>query len=76
MNSTEKLDDIRRRLRVIETRLNVIQRVNVIVFERVTGGAFPPSWVVHPGEQKILAKADSTSGDEFWEQLTTQYRPS
>jgi hypothetical protein len=32
VNSTEKLDNIRRRLRVIETRLNAIQRVNVIVF--------------------------------------------
>ena len=61
MNNTQKLDDIRRRLRVIEARLNVIQRVNVIVFERVTGGAFPPGWVVDPNEQSILADADTMS---------------
>jgi hypothetical protein len=40
VNNTQKPDDIRR-LRVIETRLGVLQRVNVIVFERVTRGAFP-----------------------------------
>jgi hypothetical protein len=39
MNNTDKLDDIRRRLRRIETRLGKIQRVSVIVFERVTGRA-------------------------------------
>jgi hypothetical protein len=61
VSNTEKLDDIRRRLRVIEARLNVIQRVNVIVFERVTGGAFPPGWVVAPNEQRILADADTMS---------------
>ena len=60
MNNTQKLDDIRRRLRVIETRLDVLQRVNVIVFERVPGGAFPPSWVVHDNEQNILADADGS----------------
>jgi hypothetical protein len=61
VNNTQKLDDIRRRLRVIETRLDVLQRVNVIVFERVTGGAFPTRWVVHDNEQKILAGADPRS---------------
>jgi hypothetical protein len=34
MNNTQKLDDIRQR---IETRLDVLQRVNVVMFERVTG---------------------------------------
>ena len=61
MNNTQKLDDIRRRLRIIETRLDVLQRVNVIVFERVTGGAFPTRWAVHDSEQKILAGADPLS---------------
>jgi hypothetical protein len=45
MNNSEKLDDIRRRLRRIETRGGIIQRVSVIVFELVTGRAFPSSWV-------------------------------
>jgi hypothetical protein len=55
VNNTEKLDDIRRRLRVIDTRLDIIQRVNVIMFERLTGRAF--SWVVSDKEQNILTNA-------------------
>jgi hypothetical protein len=58
VNNTQKLDDIRRRLRVIETRLDIIQRTGVIVFERVTGGSLPPHWAVHEREQELLARAD------------------
>jgi hypothetical protein len=42
VNNTQKLDDIRRRLRVIETRLDIIQRTGLTVFERVAGGSLPP----------------------------------
>ena len=45
MNNTEKLDSIKHALRRIETRRGIIQRTNVIMFERITGGAFPQSWV-------------------------------
>jgi hypothetical protein len=60
MNDTQKLDDIRRRMRIIETRLAVLQRVSTIVFERVAGGTLPPHWAVHDEEQKILAGADGS----------------
>jgi hypothetical protein len=73
LNNTEKLDDIRRRLRVMETRLAILQRVNVIMFERLTGGAFPRSWVVHDKEQNILTNAGALSDDEFWEHVATEY---
>jgi hypothetical protein len=55
MNNTEKLDAIKRTLRRIETRLGIIQRTNVIMFERITGGAFPHSWVIHDDEKAILS---------------------
>jgi hypothetical protein len=61
MNNTDKLDDIRRRLRRIETRLGIIQRVNIITFERVTGRAFPSSWIVHDDEQGLLGDEDAIS---------------
>lgn len=76
MNNTDKLDDIRRRLWRIETRLAIIQRVNVIMFERITGRAFPPSWVVSDAERKIVGDEDSMSDDEFWKLLTIQYSRS
>jgi hypothetical protein len=76
VNNTDKLDDIRRRLRRIETRLAIIQRVNVIMFERITRHAYPPSWVVSDAERKIVGDEDVMSDDEFWKLLTTQYSRS
>jgi hypothetical protein len=76
VNNTEKLDDIRRRLRHIETRLAIIQRTNVIVYERVTGRAFSSSWAVTDAERKIVGDEDAMSDDEFWKHLTTQYSRS
>jgi hypothetical protein len=76
VNNTEKLDDIRRRLLRIETRLTIVQRVNVIIFERTTGRAFPPSWTVTEVERKIIGDEDAVSDDEFWKHLTTQYSQS
>jgi hypothetical protein len=38
VNNTEKLDDIRRGLWVIDTRLDILQRATIIIFERPTGG--------------------------------------
>jgi len=73
MNNTDKLDDIRRRLRVMETRLDILQRVNVITFERLTGRAFPPRWVVHDEEKDILANACAMSDDEFRKHVTAEY---
>jgi hypothetical protein len=72
MNNTEKLDDIRRRLRRIETRLGIVQRVSVIVFERVTGRGFPSSWVIHADERALLGDAEAND-DEFRSQLAGQY---
>jgi hypothetical protein len=69
MNNTEKLDDIRRRLRVIETRLTIIQRASIVIFERTTRGFLP----ITDSERKILAGADTISDDEFWDQITSQY---
>ena len=43
MNNTEKLDSIKHTLRRIEIHLGIIQRTNVIMFERITGGAHLPS---------------------------------
>jgi hypothetical protein len=76
VNNTDKLDDIRLRLRRIETRLAIIQRVNVIMFERITGHAFPPSWVVNDAERKIVGDEDALSDDEFWKLLTAQHSRS
>jgi hypothetical protein len=64
VNNTQKLDDIRRRLRVIETRLDIIQRAGLAVFERVAGGSLPPRWAVHESEQKFLARADAANDEE------------
>jgi hypothetical protein len=58
MNNTEKLESIRRTLRRVETQLAIIQRANVIMFERITGGAFPHSWVIHDDEQAILSQGE------------------
>ena len=76
MNNTDKLDDIRRRLRHMEARFAIVQRVNVIMFERVTGRAFPHSWVATDAERKIVGDEDAMSDEEFWKHLTTQYGQS
>ena len=76
MNNTQKLDDIRRRLRVIETRLTIIQRASIIMFEQATRGSLPPGWLISDSERKILAGAHTMSDDEFWGQITGQYRRS
>jgi hypothetical protein len=56
-------DDIRRMLRRIDTRLGVIQRGMVVIFERVTGDAFPPGWLIHDDEAAILDDADDEADD-------------
>jgi hypothetical protein len=76
MNNTEKLDDIRRRLRVIETRLTIIQRASIIMFERTAFGSHSPRLPIMDSERKILDGARTLSDDEFWEQITSQYRQS
>ena len=73
VNNTDKLDDIRRRLRHIETRLAIIQRTNVVVYERVTGRALPSGWAVMDSERKILGDEDAMSDDEFLKHLMAQY---
>jgi hypothetical protein len=65
MNNTEKLDSIRRTLRRIETQLAIIQRTNVIIFERITGGAFPYSWIIHGNEQAILSQDEAVAFDQL-----------
>ena len=74
MNNTEKLDDIRRRLRVIETRLTIIQRASIIMFERTAFGSRSPRLLIMESERKILDGARTMSDDEFWEEITSQYR--
>jgi hypothetical protein len=74
VNNTEKLDDIRRRLQVIDTRLAVIQRASVVMFERITGGGFPPHWLVHDAERAILADSEAADGD-FWSAVTSEFGP-
>ena len=74
MNNTEKLDDIRRRLRVIETRLTIIQRASIVMFERIMRGSVPPGWLIMDSEHKILAGARTMSDDEFWDEIASQYR--
>jgi hypothetical protein len=52
MNNTPKLDDIRRGIRCVETQLNMIQRVNVMLSERIVGprqDAGPPGRLDLPG---------------------------
>jgi hypothetical protein len=66
VNNTEKLDGIRQRLRVIEGRLNVIQRVNVIVFERVGHGrGVPPELGRSPRRAEHLGRRGHREQDEF-----------
>ncbi len=73
VDNTQKLDDIRRRLRLIEARLAVLQRVNVIVFEHVAGRRLPRYWAVHDGERALLGDEDAMSDEEFWRHLTERY---
>jgi hypothetical protein len=56
MNNTEKLDGVKRTLRRIETQVGIIQRINIIMFERITGRAFPPNWIIHEDERAILSE--------------------
>ena len=65
MNNTEKLDSIRRTLRRVETRLAIIQRTNVIMFERITGRSFPHSWVIHDDEEAILSQDEPAAYDQL-----------
>ena len=67
MNNTEKLDRIRRVLRRIDTQLGIIQRTNVIMFERITGGSFPHSWVIRDDETSrtpFVATMSACRGDD------------
>jgi hypothetical protein len=66
MNIAKNLDGIKRTLRRIETQVGIIQRTNVIMFERITGGAFPDSWVIHDDEQAVLAEAQPVTNDELY----------
>ena len=61
MNNTQKLDDIRRRMRIIDMRLAILQHALVIVYERVTGGSIPSEWFIER-DKKVLelsAKLDN-----------------
>lgn len=71
MNNTEKLENIKRALRRVETQLHIIQRTNVIMFERITGGAFPHSWVIRADEKAILSDS-SESEPVTLDQLSTK----
>jgi hypothetical protein len=50
-------------VRVIETRLNIIQRAIVVVFERVTCRHFPENWLISDVERKILDGVDAAGDD-------------
>lgn len=69
MNNTEKLDSIKRTLRRIETQVGIIQRINIIMFERITGGAFPPNWIIHEDERAVLAENAPVTHDQLSTQL-------
>jgi hypothetical protein len=70
VNNTDKLDDIRRRLRVMEAHMRILQRVNVVMYERLTGRAYS----VSDYDQKILDNAaGSMSDEEFWDHVSRQY---
>jgi len=56
--SDVKLDAILRRLHVLETRLAIIQRGTVIIFERIAGDQLPPGWLIHDDERAILTAED------------------
>jgi hypothetical protein len=65
MNNTEKLDGIKRTLRRIETQVGIIQRINVIIFERITGGQFPPNWIIHEDERAVLSGNERVTLDQL-----------
>jgi len=44
VNNTQKLDDIRRRIRIIDMRLDILQHALVPVYEWVTGRFIPTEW--------------------------------
>lgn len=69
MNNTEKLDGVKRTLRRIETQAGIIQRINVIMFERITGGAFPPNWIIHEDEREVLSENGPVTLDQLSNQL-------
>jgi hypothetical protein len=69
MNNTEKLDGVRRTLRRIETQVGIIQRINIIMFERITGGAFPPNWIIHEDERAVLSENERVTLDQLSTQL-------
>jgi hypothetical protein len=72
VNNTQKLDDIRRRLRVTDVRLAVIQRAAVVIFERATGRPVSSQSLFSDDEQalracggcrsRVLAEAGGKSG--------------
>jgi hypothetical protein len=70
VNNTDKLDDIRRRLRVMEAHMRILQRVNVVMYERLTGCAYSGNRY----DKKFLDNAtDSMSDEEFWEDVARRY---
>jgi hypothetical protein len=74
VNNTQKLDDIRRRLRVIDVRMAVIQRATVVIYERVTGRPFSSSVLFSDGERALLARAEAAD-PEFWQTLMAEFGP-
>jgi hypothetical protein len=52
----------------------VIQRASVVMFERITGGVFPPHWLVHDDEQAILAGSEAADGG-FWPAVMSEFGP-
>ena len=61
MNNTQKLDDIRRRIRIIDMRLDILQHALAPVYERVTGRFIPTEWFAEH-DKKVLelsAKLDN-----------------
>lgn len=79
MNNTEKLDGIKRTLRRIETQLGIIQRINVIMFERITGGDFPSNWIIHEDELTIMSETQPVTLDQLAAQpaeYTTPRKPA
>jgi hypothetical protein len=69
VNNTEKLDSIKRTLRRIETQVGIIQRINIIMFERITGGTFPPNWIIHEDERAVLSENEPVTHDQLSTQL-------
>jgi hypothetical protein len=69
MNNSEKLDGIKRTLRRIEIQVGIIQRINVIMFERITGGAFPSNWIIHEDERAVLSENEPVTHDQLSTQL-------